>query len=301
MNLYERAYIHYRYVFHRKWDSIYSRFCFIPKILNLDDCIDYIIKKHASVARFGDGELVSMFGEDLNFQKSTNAIQHALRRVCQSEDSRCLIGIPDVFENLERYIPVEQSFWKNHFYFHRSKWYSFLNQNRFYANTFISRFYSMEYDKKLAKERVCRLKKLWDDRNIVFIEGKDTKLGVGNDLFDNARSIHRIIAPSKNAFDKYDEILHSAQKVSMDDPLFFIALGPTATVLAYDLSQLGSQALDMGHIDIEYEWYRMGATSKVPIIGKFTNEAAILHLADSEVVGTLQDAEYEKQIIDVIL
>lgn len=47
----------------------------------------------------------------------------------------------------------------------------------------------------------------------------------------------------------------------------------TATVLAYDLSLYGYQAVDIGHIDIEYEWLRMGAKTKVPVPGKFTNEA----------------------------
>lgn len=287
--------------FHVNWDRVYRNFCFIPKILSFNDCIDYINHNHASLARLGDGELVCMYGENLNFQESTDDIRKGLRRVCLSDNIRCLIGIPDVFDDAERYDEVQHSFWRTHLYYHRSKWYSFLKNDKIYANAFLSRFYSMEYDKEKAKERVAMLKTLWNGRNLVFIEGKDSKLGVGNDLFDNARSIHRIIAPSKNAFNKYDEIFHSAQKVSLEDPLFIIALGPTATVLAFDLSQLGFQALDMGHIDIEYEWYKMGATSKVPISGKFTNEAAILHLAESEVVGTLFDAEYEKQIIDVIL
>ena len=39
------------------------------------------------------------------------------------------------------------------------------------------------------------------------------------------------------------------------DKLFILALGPMATVLAYDLARLGYRALDLGHIDIEYEWF----------------------------------------------
>ena len=44
--------------------------------------------------------------------------------------------------------------------------------------------------------------------------------------------------------------------------MIIIALGPTATVLAYDLAKEGYQALDMGHFDIEYEWYLRNATKK---------------------------------------
>lgn len=43
----------------------------------------------------------------------------------------------------------------------------------------------------------------------------------------------RILCPSKNAFSKYDEILNNC--ISCDkESLFIIALGPTATVFAYD-------------------------------------------------------------------
>lgn len=55
--------------------------------------------------------------------------------------------------------------------------------------------------------------------------------------------------------------------------MIICALGMTATVLAYDLSNIGYQAIDLGHIDIEYEWLRMKATSKLPVPGKYTNEA----------------------------
>lgn len=269
--------------------------------MQYDECIDYINKHNASIARMGDGELICMFGTDLRFQNSTAVLREQLKRVCHANTDRCLLGIPDAFENLERYIPVEQSFWKSHFYFHRRQWYTFLKKGKKYANAYISRFYSMEYNKQLSEKRISKLMTLWADRDVIFIEGKDSKLGVGNDMFDNVKSIHRIIAPSKNAFDKYDKLISTAKKVATPNCLFIIALGPTATVLAYDLSEAGYQALDMGHFDIEYEWFKMGATSKVPVTGKFSNEAAILSNTDSEVIGELKSNIYEQQIIATVL
>lgn len=78
------------------------------------------------------------------------------------------------------------------------------------------------------------LKKLWEDRNVLIVEGAQTRLGVGNDLFSNAKSIERILAPAKNPFDSYDKIL-SAIVTHCKEHLVLIALGPTATVLATDL------------------------------------------------------------------
>lgn len=34
-----------------------------------------------------------------------------------------------------------------------------------------------------------------------------------------------------------------------------ILLDPTATVLAYDLAVQGFQAVDINHVDVEYEWF----------------------------------------------
>ena len=84
------------------------------------------------------------------------------------------------------------------------------------------------------------------------MEGEQTKLGIGNDLFDNAKNIKRIIAPAENAYKKIEEIIKLCKKLD-SDTLFLCALGPTATVLSYRLAKLGYQSIDIGHIDIDVE------------------------------------------------
>lgn len=135
---------------------------------------------------------------------------------------------------------------------------------------------------------------IWQNRNIIFIEGEKSRLGVGNDLFHNAKSIKRILCPPTSAFDKYDSIINEAVKQNKD-VLFLIALGPTATVLAYDLHKKGYQAIDIGHVDIEYEWWRMNAKRKVKIQNKYVNEAV-----GGNIVSVAGE-EYESQIIAKIL
>lgn len=48
-------------------------------------------------------------------------------------------------------------------------------------------------------------------------------MGVGNNLMDNAKTVKRIIAPSINAFDKYDEIISEAKKQNKEN-LILISL-----------------------------------------------------------------------------
>ena len=86
-------------------------------------------------------------------------------------------------------------------------------------------------------------------------------------------------------------ILQEACKLAKNS-LILIALGPTATVLAYDLCKLGYQAIDVGHIDIEYEWLMMGAKHKVNITSKYVNEV----IGGDQVVIHDEDL-YQRQIL----
>jgi glycosyltransferase family protein len=162
---------------------------------------------------------------------------------------------------------------------------------RTYFNTFITRPYIDFKSKERCGLWFNMLKTVWDKRDVVFVEGEKSRLGVGNDLFDNASTIKRILCPPVNAFGKYDLILNKALEQDKN-VLFLLALGPTATVLAYDLHKQGYQAIDVGHVDIEYEWYRMGATHKVSVQSKYVNEA----LTGGEIALPMEE-DYFRQIL----
>jgi hypothetical protein len=66
----------------------------------------------------------------------------------------------------------------------------------------------------------------------------------------------------------------------------------TATVLARDLAHAGFQAIDLGHIDIEYEWMLRNATEKIAIPGKYTNE-----VVGGNQVEDIKDEKYLSQIV----
>ena len=116
-----------------------------------------------------------------------------------------------------------------------------------------------------------------------------------NDLLDGAKSILRIICPARSAFDKYDEILSAFNDIS-PDKLVLTALGPTATVLAYDLCNKEYQAIDVGQLDLEYEWFlRKGVTYPLPEF-KYVDGTK-----EGRKVHRLEDPEYKRQIIKRIV
>ena len=87
-------------------------------------------------------------------------------------------------------------------------------------------------------------------------------MGVGNDLFDNAKSIRWILCPAENAFSCCGEIRAKIRELVPKDRLIRLALGPTVTVLAHDLFLDGYQAVDIGHVDISYERYLRGVRGR---------------------------------------
>lgn len=263
----------------------------IPQVASIDETIRKIIDEHCSVSRFGDGELLlTNPGKALGFQKGDLQLAERLREVLTSQEEGHLLCVPDTFENLYRYIRKARRFWRTHFFIYGKWWDYYLMPGRMYYNSFVTRPYMDLASKEASGRWFAQLRGIWKDRDVVFIEGEKSRLGVGNDLFDGARSIRRILCPPCDAFGSINEILQEARKIEKT-ALFLIALGPTATVLAYDLFKTGYQAVDIGHADIEYEWWRMKAHKKVELEHKYVNESS----------GTNQVAdagdEYEKQII----
>ena len=236
------------------------------------DTIKYILKHKCSVARYGDGELCLMLGLSIPFQKHNKKMAKLLKRT-QTTD-KCLICIPNIFDknhfNKKVFKKKTYKFWKKNKIF-TAFFYKKYFKNQVLGDAFISRFYMPYLDHSHAKEYVDLIKQIWQDRNLVIVEGEQTRMGIGNDFFENAKSIKRILCPAKNAFNKYDEILNGVKSVAKKGDLILIALGPTATILAYDLST-NFQALDLGHIDIEYEWFLRSAENKMAIDNKYVNE-----------------------------
>ena len=216
------------------------------------------------------------------------------REVLLEKDENIVVCIPDMYGDLSKY--NDDCKYNIRAYLSeevRKQHYELLDMSEVYYDAYLTRPYASYLDNNTDAPRIRfdKLKKIWQDKKILVIEGEKTRMGVGNDLFDNAKDIIRILGPAEQAFSKYDEILDEATKQDKDR-LVLIAMGATATVLAYDLAKLGYQALDIGHIDIEYEWMLAGKGKKTVVKHKYNNE-----VAGGDVVEEIQDSTYESQII----
>ena len=257
----------------------------IPRIMTWEETIDEIVLRGKSIARFGDGEFGIMFGEQRwRFQRKDEKLAERLREVVQSNEENLLIGIINFYGDLSHRTEAEADGIRSYITKARAQHMELLEKDRVYAQTDISRTGSWE--------KIKYQKRIWEGKDCVFIEGDKTRMGVGNDLFDNAKSIRRILCPSESAFDNYDAILEEAMKQPKDKTIL-IALGPTASVLAYDLAKAGYHAIDIGHADLSYEWFlRSGSSKKAAVHHKYNNE-----YPEGYIVEDIHDENYESQII----
>lgn len=265
-----------------------------PKVKTTDETLENIISSKCSVSRYGDGEFGLMRGRGLIFQPFSKEIQNRLKEVINSNIDDHIVCIPDVFSNIDKFKEKPKAYWEKYLNLNRGMIYNLLNKNKLYYDALVTRLYVDYREKAKVGLRFKQMKKIWEDRNVIIVEGEKSRLGIGNDLFNNSKSIKRIICPSVNAFSKYNDILECV-KLEDKTTLILIALGPTATILAYDLSKEGYQAIDIGHIDIEYEWFLQGVIEKCPINNKYIGE-----VNGGDIVGGIDDKEYRNQVISLI-
>lgn len=267
----------------------------VPIIKSADETLDKILQAKCSLSRFGDGEFSVMNDSRIYFQNRCPKLAQRLQEVIASEISNLLIGLPDCFGSLDNCVPSAIDFWRKWMSQKREMAYSHLHMNRVYYNAFFTRIY-MPFNKTDDHYRDCsqyfeKVKKIWAGRDVVICEGEGTRFGMFNDLLDGAKSISRIICPARSAFDKYDDIVSAFNDIGKDT-LVLAALGPTATVLAYDLCNEGYQAIDIGHLDVEYEWFLRKDGVGTPLEFKYVDGSS-----EGRKVHRLEDPEYERQII----
>jgi len=261
------------------------------QVKGIDETLDYIIEHKPSLVRFGDGEINMLAGDSIPYQDYDEELVSIMRDIIGQESrEELVVCLPDAFTDRFKFTSWAIPFWKDHMD-HYMDFYRELCSDSWYGSTFVSRPYIDFEDKSQAKAQFEKLKSIWKNRDLLIVEGVTSRSGVGNDLFDEANSIKRIICPSHSAFSRVHEIEQEIEKHAAGR-LILCMLGPTAKVLAYHLSRKGYQVLDIGHIDSEYEWMKMGAKTKV----KFSHKHTAEYNFDQD-IEFIEDETYNSQIV----
>lgn len=260
-------------------------------VASIDETIDALIGTDNSLVRFGDGEITLISGIASATQQGNSELARRLVQVLESDEEKLLVAIVDGFGNMDYFHRDSRNFWKKHFLKFRKDYNKYCHPGKVYYNALVSRCYYPMQNRSKCEEWFNKLKNVWKDKKVVIVEGEKTHNGVGNDLFSKTFEIKRILCPSQNAYGVYGQIIKACLKFDKAY-LFLLSLGATAKPLAYDLFMEGYRVIDIGNLDLEYEWYRERAQEKIAI-------------KKHEIVGVEENqkanyTEYLKQICCVI-
>lgn len=240
-----------------------------------------------------------MKGKSIGFQNSDQKLAEELQSILDKKEQfpNLMLGIPHGFASTKNDKISVAVFWWSYLV-RNYKWLKGHIPNTIqYGDASFSRVVTELRDTGEVSKHISNVKTLWQGRDVIIVEGIQTRFGVGNGLLDNANNILRIEAPAKNAFDVIDELVAAtlATRKKLSDPVVLVSLGPTATVMAARLSLFGVQTIDTGHFDLQFEYYRKGETKKVDIPDRYDNETI-----NGQFVTDTQDETYSSQIEIVI-
>lgn len=270
---------------------------FYPQFRSDEETLRLITEEKKSLARFGDGEFSIAFNKSRQkFQRTDERLSKRIWEVFNGNiPEGLIIAIAKQYGNLDRF--SEQAAQGIRLYLTeeiRRQHQEIVPINRIYSDAYITRPYVLYKDmfSEAPARRFDALKKIWKDKKIIIVEGALTRLGIGNDLLGQAKDIKRILAPAESSFDRYDDIYKECLKQACSADLFLLAIGPSSGILAFDLAVEDIQAVDVGHIDLEYEWFLAGQGVRVPVIHKYNNE-----IVGGDIVSEMNDPVYNSQII----
>lgn len=250
---------------------------YIPlHILNPVDSVRYIIYNPISLSRYGDGELNIIMGGDIHFQRYNDELKKRLVEILKlPPEPGFKVAIPIMVNTLDNLSPSHYDFWKMNMQTGRMHWHRLCTRKMFLDSQFTWAFI-LEENRSDGSECLDILPQLWNNKDILIVSGGG-KLGANESFLTNVKSIRRIVCPKENAFEKYKEIL-AAVKHYYCGQLVLISLGPTATVLAYDLHIAGIRAIDIGHIGRCYQEY----------------------YESKGIIEKMSDKDYSDQILEII-
>ena len=269
----------------------------LPRVYSVEETLDFLLKNpEKSLVRFGDGEILYLVDQlNLPFQKYEMKLAGSFAEILRNNQENLLVGLPIGYSNIHSLNAEGQEFWKSQISWNYPRFRKYLTLQTWYFNASVTRlFYGFGHT--YAAPKFEQWKEIFRAKNALIIEGEKTRFGHGNDLLKNIENIHRILAPKHDAFSKCDQILDyvSASKKNYD--LILIALGPAAKYLTLHLSKNGHRVLDVGNLDIEYEWFLSGSSERIKIKGKYTSE-----VIGGREVEDLDDPSYHAQILTKFL
>ncbi len=228
-----------------------------PKVLSKMESLNLLSIHPKSFSRIGDGEIGIMTGGDLKFQKYDPVLEEKMRAVLKTKRDDLYVGICDYFHAMSLdALPSSLRFHRNSGTILRRVLMRATNPEIQYlhASCFVP-YAGSRYDLETCEKIIHQEKQLFAGKKIALVTSKNVRANLDYDVFELASEKIIVDAPARHAFQVYTSLLDKITSSVSKDYLVCIILGPTATVMAADLTDMGYMAWDVGHIAKDYDAY----------------------------------------------
>lgn len=228
------------------------------KIFDEEETLDVLLEKPMSFCRFGDGEVDLMEGKSIPFQTYDKKLADIFKEILSQKQDDLYVGINFYyFHTLEKFDKVNGDYYRLYSPYFGKFFACLCNRETQYIDAGFNSVYYAHENQNL-EEHYRKIKTLFRGRKLVVFSGEGVITKLPYNVFDEAESIEYEFGPSKNSFEKFDELLERAQKYDKSKILCFV-LGPTSKALVYKLTQKGYMSWDIGHMCKDYNAYMMNA------------------------------------------
>ena len=227
----------------------------VPYVANMLETAQFLRLSNNSLARFGDGEIKLLRGEDIGWQDPDAELIKRMDEIFLNPLPTLSIGLPSLFSGY-----TDLGLYYMHYYYEDPQYRNYLasrvRTDAYYLLTHItSPFTHSEHSYCMPLTIIFNnLREIWRDKDIVLLRGNNSQI-YDYDVYDTAHSQVVLYAPRDHAWKEYHTL---KQELMKQDPnaLYILTAGPTAKVLVYDMALAGRRALDMGHLAKDYNAWK---------------------------------------------
>lgn len=213
------------------------------KIISAEKTIEYTLKNHKSIIRYGDGEFKILNGQGIHYQKHDIELQENMKRIlCEyHKDAPYLLCVPYKYfsnSNMVLNSRVLISCWGKP----KKMFKRFVKKDVVYGDAFV-----------FAKNNKNIYYSLWKDySNIIFVHNDLRYINMVST--SSEQSLYYIKVPNRDSYNVIDKIekeiisIYENNQLQKTNTVVLISAGPMAKVLVYRLANKKYFALDCGHI-----------------------------------------------------
>ena len=236
--------------------------CKVPEIYDIRQTVEMLSDTGKSFSRFGDGEFKIMTERNVDhvFQKRNAELSERLVQIISSQCDSVEVGINRIYFYKDGF---EHPYIENFIYGRgygsmilNNGYIGYFKREHYYDSIFSIPYHHYVLPNEFFDDYFESVKNIWKGKRILLVTGDVEMMEYRHSIFDSAKSIELLEISRKNAFGAISKRL---PKMKSRDYVVLFACGLAATVLSYDIGLDGRfQAIDIGHLPKEYEFYKNG-------------------------------------------